>query len=426
MRATVVPARRSERRLRKPQHTFQLRTKPFIIQPFLIAPVIAGETLTSIMMQSRAVSDPIKNPIVGWWKEYYFFYVKLTDIDFWTDQTDSKPGGEIGTRVKMLLKDPSFAPTSYDEGTAAAAKYVNTLSQTYVTDCLNIIVAHYFRDELDADSSFTVDSMPLAMINNTGVLDSAILDSAFTRPDVSVDLDANATITASEVDEALRRWEWMRANGLTDASYDDYLGTFGVAGRGDPDPHRPELLRYTRQWQYPSNTVEPTTGVPSSAVSWGITERADKDRFFREPGFIFGVTCTRPKVYLANQPAAIATYLDRAEDWLPASLWGSDPLAAMKEYSAAAQPFSNQAAGYWLDMKDLYMHGDQFVNFSMSADETCSAVALPSSALNKKFVSSTDIHNLFSDDTTPKAYIREDGICSLTIKSPLIDTSATV
>ena len=56
-----------------------------------------------------------------------------------------------------------------------------------------------------------------------------------------------------------------------------------------------------KSWQYPSSTVDAVSGVPTSAVSWGVSERLDKDRYFKQPGFIFGVSVARPKVYLGNQ-----------------------------------------------------------------------------------------------------------------------------
>ena len=52
--------------MRRPVHTFQLRQRPFAITPFMIAPVLPGETMKNLLLQSRAVTDPIKNPLVGW------------------------------------------------------------------------------------------------------------------------------------------------------------------------------------------------------------------------------------------------------------------------------------------------------------------------------------------------------------------------
>ena len=64
---------------RRPQHTFQLRHRPWEIQPFMLAPVLPGETMQNLLLQARVVTDPIKNPLIGWWCEHYVFYVKHRD-----------------------------------------------------------------------------------------------------------------------------------------------------------------------------------------------------------------------------------------------------------------------------------------------------------------------------------------------------------
>ena len=71
----IVNAAKMGRKLRRPEHPFILRHKPWQIQPFLIAPVIPGETMSNLLMQARVVTDPINNPLIGWHIEYYYFYV---------------------------------------------------------------------------------------------------------------------------------------------------------------------------------------------------------------------------------------------------------------------------------------------------------------------------------------------------------------
>ena len=74
---------RTNRVARRPQHRFNLKTKPYQIQPFALAPVLPGETLTTAMPQSQAWSDPLAAGVlrnIGWWCEYYLFYVKHRDL----------------------------------------------------------------------------------------------------------------------------------------------------------------------------------------------------------------------------------------------------------------------------------------------------------------------------------------------------------
>ena len=68
------------RKLRNPQHSFSLKSRPWRMDPFMIAPVLPGETLKNLLLQCRAVSSRLKSPLVGWWSEYYIFYVKHRDL----------------------------------------------------------------------------------------------------------------------------------------------------------------------------------------------------------------------------------------------------------------------------------------------------------------------------------------------------------
>ena len=170
----------------------------------------------------------------------------------------------------------------------------------WVEQCLKAVVTHHFRDEDQVWDAWKIDGLPAASIQHNSWLDSTTTVADRDTGDFNVDLNANSTITAQEVSRAMLQWEFLRANNLTDMSYEDYLRSFGVRPTRE-ELLVPELIRYSREWQYPSNTVDPVTGNPSSAVSWALSERVDKDRFFKEPGFIFGVCVVRPKVYLSTQ-----------------------------------------------------------------------------------------------------------------------------
>ena len=119
----------------------------------------------------------------------------------------------------------------------------------------------------------------VAYEDGDSILNSAVLDDDFIGPaDVDLPVGVDDKVTASEIDATMRTWQFQRANGLTPMDYEDWLATYGIVPQA-AENHRPELLRYVREWQYPSNTVDPSTGVSSSAVSWAVAERADKDRF---------------------------------------------------------------------------------------------------------------------------------------------------
>ena len=286
--------------------------------------------------------------------------------------------------------------------------------------CLKRVVEEYFRDEGEAWDNVLIGGYPAASINGNSVLDS--VTDITTMPDTTlVDEGGSGDLTTTELETSYMYWEHLRALKLVNMSYEDWLRTFGVRGQR-LDPHKPELIRYVREWQYPSNTVDPSNGTPRSAVSWSIAERADKDRFFSEPGFIFGVSVARPKTYLRAQKGSAAGLLTTAMSWLPAVLEG-EPYASLLTKDASDQ-FITTTNGYVVDVRDLFVYGDQFINFDPSSDLTLSAVDLPTAALtNKRYPDEDDSEDLFidDDDSESATRLRQDGVVNLQILGRQVD-----
>jgi hypothetical protein len=389
--------------MRRPAHTFQVRHRPFQIQPLAIAPVLPGETLKAALMQARVVSDPVKNPMIGWWYEVYVFYVKHRDMP------DS-------SHFQNMVLQYGYDLTSV----TAAAKvehYHGGGTVDWVDQCQRAVIPHYFRDDGEAWDVATVGNLPAAKINSNSWLDSAILDSAMPGGETLAGGD-----TAQTTDLVLRQFELMRQMNLTTLTYEEFLRTFGVRAQLAEAPNKPELLRYVRDWKYPANTIDPADGSAASAFSWAITERLDKDRFFAEPGFIYSCAIARPKVYLSKQVSTGASMLTDALTWLPAMM-SHEPQTSLKKMAADAGPLAGfQGAGtepYWVDVRDLLMYGDQFCNFAMTETDA-GLVALPTAAMQKKYPLSADIDALFAS-AAPANLVRTDGILSLQIAGSQVD-----
>lgn len=410
MVAVVKKAARVGRVQRNPKHSFNLRFLPFEIQPFLIMPVIPGETLKNLSMQARTVTDPIKNGLIGWWSEYYLFYIKLRDLD----------DREVFT---AMMLDPDEDLAAYAEPASPKFNHFGG-SINWAKLCLNRVRDTYFRHEDDDGTYQTAAGLPLGAINANSYIQSALLSDAYTLADVEVDGNADNEIMASEIDTAMRMYQFQRANNLTEMTYEDWLATYGIR-QPRAETNRPELLRYLRDWQYPSNTVDPTSGAPTSAVSWATRERADKDRFFSEPGFIFGVTLARPKVYMRNLSGSAVDQMRTALTWLPA-LMRDDPWTSMVKLGQDQGPLQgvvSDADGYWFDIKDLLVYGDDFVNFDRAATDA-NMVTLPSANLtNKEFPTEADCRALFVGTTADKQFVRTDGIVDAVILGTQTDTT---
>lgn len=411
---------------RNPQHRFQVRFRPWQIQPVMIAPVLPGETLNNMLLQVRTVTDPIKNPLIGWWLEHHFFYVRLSDLDGF--ESDILPG-LLNQATGMAGINEAAATPYYHFGSAP----------NWAKLCLKRVCEVYFREQ-EADGltqvedwdDYLIDGMPAAQIGLDSGLDS-LQDSASWEaanaadPVGSMDLDADAdgTITMSEFEQQRARMNLLNQLEVTGQSYENFIRAYGATAPAEekPDLRRPELLRSIREWSYPTNTVNPSNGVPASAVSWSVAERADKARFFREPGFILGVTIARPKVYLQGQAGALVGAMCDQFSWLPGIL-NKEPLLSFKEYATATGPVPGSAADYMIDVRDLLVHGDQFLNFSLT--ETDGAiVGLPTTAREQRYPSTTDADELFTTSTAGAGKVRSDGVVHLTIKGAQVDSSSS-
>lgn len=398
----VGRARQSGRSIRRPTHPWNTVQNPWCITPFMIAPVIPGETMRNAVFQARAVSSPIKSDLIGWWLEHYVFYVKIRDLQ------------DRDTLTNMFV-DPAWSPGALADNTVDLLTYHNGRGRiNWVKRCLQRVTEEYFRDEGEAWNAATYNGLPLAKTNTQSVFDS-IMSAEDYKPiqDVSLDLNANGTTTVAEMEEAKRQYDLLRTMNLTDATYEDFLRSFGISGSAveKVEPHRPELVRFEKSWTYPANTVE-VAGIRSVA-SWSANFRADKDRFFTEPGFLFGVTVCRPKIYLANQSAAAVSLLDDVRTWMPAALW-DDPTTSLVAVPDGTGPIQTDPLGYIVDIRDLYLYGDQFVNHT----GTRNAVALPSATnFDKEYVAAADIEGLFTGTTAADRVIKQDGIATFMIAS---------
>lgn len=406
----VINAPTTTRRLRRPQHPFQLEVRPWQIQPMLIAPVLPGETMKNLLLQSRVVSSPIKNPLTGWWCEYYIFYVKHRDLE------------DRDTYTAMML-DPSTSLAGLFTATDVKTYHQDT-RMDWVKKCLKRVTECYFRNDGEAWNTNVIDTLPVANISITSGIDSADtqtnMHAAAVDPDVVDTADSGANLSASEVDVALRTYRLMQGEGLTQMTYEDFLATYGVRP-SSVELHMPELVRYTREWTYPTSVIDPTTGAPSSAVSWKIAERADKDRFFKEPGFLFGVQVVRPKVYLSNLRGSLTQLMVDAYSWLPAVL-SDDQMHSWKQEAALSGPLKLNTDAYWVDVKDLFLYGEQFLNFDPTTAAK-SAISLPTAAMQRRYADGTMADTLFSA-ASPANTIRSDGIVSLSILGHQSDTSS--
>lgn len=395
------------RTTRRPQHRFNLRLLPYQIQPFLLAPVIPGETFTSMMLQSQVWSDPLKPTLknVGWWLQYNFFYVRHRDLP-----------SETRNLLAAMLLNPETDISALLASTDDRQAYTHAGAMDWTRMCLDHVVSEYFRDEGEDASDYTAYGLPIASIYGRGQSDGIerlTLDADY--EDRRVDLiDSDGHLYANDLNTMLGHWAALRDAGLTEMDYQDFMKTYGSTVREDeesPNLHRAEDIWALREFTYPTNTVEPTNGIPAVAAGWRTQKTGGKRIFCDEPGFIFGVMYTRPKVYMRNQLGSLAGSMADVKSWLPAMLHGDVDLGHLKwpqDEGPFADVFNDD---YWIDIRDLLLYGDQFINYD--PDGEVPFLNLPAADATRRYAAESEVRTFFVDDEAGK--FEADGICSINV-----------
>lgn len=410
MARTLLSAPPTDRIGRYPRHPFLSQEIPFTLQPIMLARVLPGETLQNLYFETRVITDPILNPIIGWKKEYYFFYVKATDL--------------MLDVFKDMFVDPTNAEMAgHDEVANKQQTYVAAGGVDWYAKALQRVCETYFRDEGEAASAYTASNGAYIVQHRQ----NSFLDSLTDKDDMPEGEDISDATTAGDLDRLMDAFEMLRAMGIANMTYEDWLRSQGIS-IPNKDENRPELIARFSDFQYPSNTIDPISGAPSSAVSWVFKNSENKRKFFKEPGFILGVSVTRPKIYLAGLAGAAAGFAQRAWDWMPSYVHNM-PETSLKRFDVDTGPLGDRTTqwdAYWLDMRDELLYGDQYQNmapFNPDLDDPAGAMHLfnlPDASGNWKYPTEADTKSIF---VTPASafYVRQDGYVSLNIKGVQVD-----
>lgn len=421
---------------RKPKETFHLKYKPYEIVPTFIHPVLPGESLDSAFLQSRCVTDKVQSQTIGWWHEKHVFYVPLraltdsryvdTNMDFTEDEFNT-----------FFLTNTTVAAAA--SGTALMLTGDSTRYYGFNGGCgwmyalYRYIVRTWFRDEddltladLDQYPGAYIDELRQSWANSLKLESVGTEDPDLPGEDEMSDLDVLTGFTTIK-----QQYDLMVSEGLTDLSYRDYLKSYGITPPADVhvDPVDnmtpivdPERLRVIRKWSYPTLAPQQGDASVSSVLYWSLAERITKTRFFAEPGFIIGITIVKPKLYLGNQKGSATNLLYSTLRWLPATL-------AHLPYTSVTEELDSVTAGiirtpgedYWLDIKDLFKYGGQWVNFAAAAGKD-HFLAIPDATLTK-IPTEAMIDSIFSVTDGTASYCYEDGACHFDILGKIRDTT---
>lgn len=403
----VVTAGEDRRRkMRYPNFPIAGTMRPYGLYPLWSHLVLPGETLTKVTTRFRGISQPINHPLAGTWVEFWYVYVKLTDIDedlgnmFISDSYSTTGFTFSGDEPRYFGKSGEIAWTKL------ATEHVHNM---------------LFLDE--GETAKTIDGVRKVKMSNVSWAQNMIFEQANEVP---------GTTDIGELGAQYQYWQMMQQMSMSEITYEDYLKQYGVQSIRKRS-REPEVLRYARKWTLPKNSVDPATGSPASA--WIAYEDVElgKDKRFDEPGFIVCLATYRPKLYQKHLISSMLGQIWGFSDFFPAYNL-SDPSAGAKVLSTSASLFhadhrtdvGNVDLVY--DHRDLLSHGEQFVNnFSGNYPAPTSAGMLAQDAstvydLRGQYADDTSIDALFVGTPTVKGMDYE-GMASVTIKGHITDTT---
>lgn len=381
--------------------------KPFGLYPLMIHPVLPGETINDFSCKMRALSLPVKNPLTGAWLETWLAYVKFTDLD-----------RELG---QMFISD-TFPTTGYLAGANNDRTFTAAGQVDWVGMCVKRIHETYFLNE--GETARTIDGVPQTKLVNTNWTQNLMFQPA----------GIDEAQLPSNPDVQLTGFQMMQMMQMSEMTYEKYLAQYGVqsitAGIG-----KPEIFRYTRSWTQPTNAVEPSTGVPSSAWAWSDEIKMEKPRRFDEPGFIIMLGCIRPKMFQKNLRRSVVGNMWGFADWFPAYNL-QDPAGGIRQVLTSDPVFE----GTWdtaplttellYDHRDILNHGEQFINewtappyaWPFSTGQVATATATPED-LRGEYAKAADVDALFTGATADRRFCYYEGIAETRIAGHLKDTT---
>jgi len=423
-RVALAPSySRTERNARRPQHPFNVRTKPFQIQPVMLAPVLPGETLKSLLLQSQVWSDPLSADMKnsGWWCEYNLFYVKHRDMPDYEAGVDGL-GKDL---IDMFVNNENLS--SHVDADGNTATYCPPGGVDFALNAVRRCVDEFFRDEGESYSVAQIDGIPLCQIYGRGrsdAFDKLTLAADYEDHRVKLDSDDDGTIyVGDEMSRAFQEWAAAHDAGLIDMTYEDWMKTYGGRAPNTDvdrvDYHRPEALVYIRQFTYPTNTVDPTTGLPSVAVGWRVAHTLRKAYRFEEPGWLLLTQTVRPKVYLENQQGLVASMMQNRDAWLPAVMNHETNVGHMIVDDLVGPLAATMAADYMVSVRDLLLYGEQFINYAPGGP---GFMELPLADATRRYAAATEVMEMFTN--TVNGRFRADGMVSLNILGRQRETTA--
>ena len=91
--------------------------------------------MENCLIQFRAVTDPVKSPLIGWWAEYYVFYVRHRDLQ--------KQAADSSTLQAMML-DPAASVAAIADNTGRGRGTYARWRSRFIRVTVSVIAFFFF------------------------------------------------------------------------------------------------------------------------------------------------------------------------------------------------------------------------------------------------------------------------------------------
>ena len=148
-------------KIRVPTINYHMKNRPWQIQPFACVPVLPGESLRKVLWTDTAVSDPIKNRLLGWWCETKLFYIRVRDCI--PAQTET---------LKNMFLDPEANLSALYS--AADPKYFHAYGVNWMKEAVRQIVENYYRADDESPDDAIIDGLWASTVGTDNWTDSLV------------------------------------------------------------------------------------------------------------------------------------------------------------------------------------------------------------------------------------------------------------
>lgn len=242
--------------------------------------------------ESCVIIDLIKNLIIGWKKEYFFFYVKMSD--FFDDIIKEM---FIDFQNALLLVEVMVVDNVWYQFESGGFNWLKC-----GMDC---IMKYYFWDEGEDFIWFGVLKYYQYFVY---YCDMGIFDLIMDKDDMLQGVVILFVIDVQDFEVFMMVFEYLCVMGFVNMFYEDFFWLYGVNIK-DLIEGKFEFFWYLLDWQYLLNMINLEMGVLISVVLWVFKQFFCECKFFMELGFVIGFMVIWFKMYMGGQFGYVFAFL---------------------------------------------------------------------------------------------------------------------